>query len=151
MGSNISAHIEVKRDGVWHHLGQPRIDRDYLLFAAIGGERIGCFAASPIRDLIKPVASVKVLPDDISLVTRIGYEYDKNRGLHNISVLTAEDLPMLQDQLYKLRPEVSPMGCDELDLEWSIFRTFVNGSALADHPGWDDLRIVCWFTDWFIK
>lgn len=142
MGCNIHAHIEVKKDGQWHHFGQPNVERNYYVFSVIAGERISdCFL-----DGVFPVAHIHEIPSDISFVTRVCLEQDKIRyRIHNPGVLLAEDLPELQDCLYEARPSIERTGIDELDLEHSIFRTYINGSTLAKHDGWDDLRIVFWF------
>jgi hypothetical protein len=142
MGCDIHVHIEVQKDGVWHHFAAPKIRRDYFLFAVIAGERADLLRNS---DKITPVAKVHRLPGDISLVTRVSVEQDKRLGIHNFGVLSAADLIELQNQLYALNPHIGRTGCDELDLEWSIFRTFINGNTLAQHQGWDDLRVVFWF------
>jgi len=144
MGCIIHVHIEVKKDGVWHHFGAPTVNQNYELFAVIAGERLDDFRDSE-RQKIRPVAKIHSLPEDISLVTCISYEQDKGLGIHNIGVLTADDLIKLQDQLYELNPWVDRTACSKLDLEWSLFHTFINGNILADHQGWDDLRIVFWF------
>jgi len=39
MGCDIHWHSEVKVDGVWHHHSNPRISRDYWLFALLAGVR----------------------------------------------------------------------------------------------------------------
>lgn len=144
MGCNIHVHIEVKKNDIWYHFSAPRVDRNYILFAVIAGVRMDTLRESD-RNSIKPVAKIHQLPDDISFVTQTCYYQDKRRGLHDVGVLTAEDLDVLQNELYKLHPWVGRTGCDELDLEWSIFRTSINGNTLADHQDWDDLRVVFWF------
>ena len=142
MGTSIHAHVEVKKDGQWHHYHAPIVERNYELFGMMAGVR-----AMLTRDgrLFKPVASIKGLPEDISLVTKVAYEQDKGKGVHHESVLTAEDIVKLQDLLYWAHPEVVRTGIDELDLEYSIFRTYINGNCIHSHQGWDDVRIVCWF------
>lgn len=144
MGCNIHTHIEVQKDGMWHHYSAPSIRRDYFLYAVIAGERLDCLRKSE-QEEIRPVAKCKMLPDDITQVTRICYEQDKALGIHNISVLTAEDLVELQSKLYEYNPWVQRTGLDEYDLEHSVFGTYINGNTLAQHQGWDDLRVICWF------
>lgn len=114
MGCDIHVHIEVQKDGVWHHFAAPKVERNYFLFAVIAGERTDLLRDS---DKITPVAKVHELPGDISLVTRVSVEQDKGLGIHNFGVLSAADLIELQDQLYALNPHIGRTGCDELDLE----------------------------------
>ena len=33
----------------------------------------------------------------------------------------------------------------EYELETGILHTFINGNTLAQHQGWDDLRLIFWF------
>lgn len=99
MGCDIHVHIEVQKDGVWHHFAAPKIRRDYFLFAVIAGERADLLRNS---DKITPVAKVHRLPGDISLVTRVSVEQDKRLGIHNFGVLSAADLIELQNQLLSL-------------------------------------------------
>lgn len=138
MGTSISAHIEVKKDGQWYHFGNPIVEQNYQLFALINGVRNDRF------QILRPVAKINRLPDDMSFVTRACVEQNKPY-VYSPCVLSSKDLEELQDRLYQLNPGVRRTGIDELDLEYSIFRHYVNGSSLADHPGWDDLRIIIWY------
>lgn len=142
MGANIHVHIEVKINGQWHHYAAPIVRRDYQLFAAVNGLR-----AEDIRPSNRPnaISTHHKLPGDISLITRLSLEEDRGRGLHDFGYLTSNDLVVLQNELYRIRPEVYRTGFDELDLEYSIFRTYVNGSTIASHPGYEDARVVYWY------
>lgn len=142
MGCDIHAHIEVKKDGIWHHFSTPKIERNYHLFAVIAGVRMDLAREN---EHIRPVAKVHRLPDDISLVTKCCHEQDKSLGIHDTGILTAHDLVMLQEELYRLNPHVERTGIDQYDLEHSIFKTYINGNTLAQHQGWDDVRIIFWF------
>lgn len=130
MGRNIHAHIEVRRDDRWLHYANPIVDRNYTLFDAM-------------LALSKPVEI-----NETSEVTRECYEYDGTMyRVKQLSAIDAELLRELQDKLYEMFPAVKKTGIDELDLEYSIFRTYVGDNALCSHYGWDGLRIVFWFDE----
>ena len=140
MGCFMRTHIEVKKNGRWYHLSQPMVRQDYYLYTVIAGVRADNYPR------VKPVANIHTIPDDISFVTQMCLEQDKSGYfIHDEGVLTAEDLQLLQDRLYEYNPSIQRTGCDELDLEESVFRTYINGNTLSEHQGWDDLRIVFWF------
>ena len=40
---------------------------------------------------------------------------------------------------------VSNVDSMEYELETGILHTFINGNTLAQHQGWDDLRLIFWF------
>lgn len=139
MGTNIKAHIEVQKDGVWYHYAAPHVLRDYTLFAAICGERIN--PDWPVQP--RPVSTHHEFPADMSFVTRRCLEVDKYG--RNPGWLTADELVKLQDELYRVNPEIKRTGIDPLDLEESILRTYIAGNSIARHDGWDDVRLVYWF------
>lgn len=141
MGCNIHAHIELKKDGRWHHFAAPNIKRNYKLFALMGAERADALVGTGVQ----PVKHAIGIPGDATETTLICREQDASRGVHNECVLYASEIETLQDRLYELYPDVKRTGIDELDLEDSIFRTYVNGGTIARHDGWDDARIVFWF------
>lgn len=141
MGTTIHAHIEVKKDNRWLHFAAPHVTQDYLLFAAINGEGLEWFRES-VKERICPQASVTGLPDDLSEITAFCYEQDKaSCKLHGEGALTTEDLIRLQAHLKEINDSIY----DKYDLEEHIFRTYINGNAIASHQGWDDVRIVFWY------
>lgn len=140
MGAMIHAHIEVKKDAQWFHYAAPAFRRDYELFALIAGVR----AEGRLAD-VQRIATGYGLPEDMSEVTRICREQDSGYGIHDEGYMTAADVKALQEALYTRHPEVRRTGIDEMDLEYSIFKTYVNGGTLAAHEGWDDLRVIFWF------
>lgn len=142
MGCDIHAHIEVRKDYKWYHFAAPRIDRNYGLFTIIAGQRLG---RAPFDMACEPgVASMRVLPDNMSEVTKVCYEQDKSLGPHDVCVLDADGIRQLQLKLNRHYndDDHNSKGCD---LEWDVFHTYINGSSIAAHSGWDDVRIVCWF------
>jgi len=140
MGAMIHAHIEVKKDGKWFHYAAPVLQRDYELFALIARVRAEGWLAD-----VQRIATGYGLPEDMSEVTRICHEQDSGYGIHDEGYMTAADVKALQEALYARHPEVLRTGIDKLDLEYSVFKTYINGSTLAVHDGWDDLRVVFWF------
>lgn len=138
MGCSAHTHIEVKKDGKWFHFGAPNVKQNYILFAAMAGERLNDLREST-RNAIRPVARIHAMPNDISEVTKFCYEQDKKHYyLHNITVLEAKDLRPLQKHLDELDER-------RYDLEENVFYTYINDNSLASHQGWDDLRIIMWF------
>lgn len=142
MGCILHAHIEVKKDGTWLHYANPLVQQNYQLFAAISGER-----ADEIRPENRPrtVSHHHELPNDLSVVTQACLEETRDSGLHGFGYLTEDDIVALQNELYRVHPEVKRTGIDELDLEESIFRTYICGNAIASYHGFDDVRIVYWY------
>lgn len=141
MSTTIHAHIEVKKGDRWLHFAAPFVDKNYLLFAAINGERIEDFRES-MRERIIPQASINHLPTDLSEVTRLCYQQD-NEGyrLHGMGCLTATDIRNLQQHLN----DINENSCKRYDLEEDVFKTYINGNSIASHQGWDDVRIVFWY------
>lgn len=143
MGTTIHAHIEVKKNNTWFHYATPDVNRNYMLFAATNGERLEDFRPN-VRDKIIPQTSIKGLPDDISDITKICYEYDINgRHVHGEGALTANDIRNLQRHLYELN-EMELNYQNKWCLE-TLFKTYINDGTIASHKGWDDARIVFWY------
>ena len=95
--------------------------------------------------LIQPQASVKGLPADMSDVTEFCYNQDKEHYyLHGEGALSADDIYNLQEHLFALHAD-EPHCKLAYDLEESIFHTYVAGSSISRHLGWDDTRIVFWY------
>lgn len=140
MGCNAHVHIEVKKNEKWYHFAAPDVRRDYFVYAAMAGERLEDLPQC-IQKRICPAAESHEMPNDISEVTEICYKQDGEAyHLHNVSVITAEGLHRLQQNLNELN--ALPRS---YDLEEDIFHTYVGGNTLAQHQGWDDLRVILWF------
>lgn len=75
MGCDIHLHQEI---GAWHHYRHRSVPRSYQLFAMMAGVRN--------RDKLTPVAPVRGLPSDASVVTKFDYEL-WNDDAHNASWL----------------------------------------------------------------
>lgn len=141
MGCDIHVHIEVreKSTGIWHHLAAPRVSRSYVLFAIMAK----CGRCGEV----KPIASNRGLPDDITFVTRNDRERWGRDG-HSDSWLGCDEIEILRS---RLQAEIEHRGWkyDHLqhDLEWGIFHTYLHGNALTslDDTGYDDVRLVFWF------
>jgi hypothetical protein len=83
MGTDIHLHTEIKVNGVWQHYSQPRIPRDYRLFAKLANVRN--------HWNIVPIAEPRGLPDDVTFTTK----FDANRwddDGHDHSWLTGVEL-----------------------------------------------------------
>ena len=143
MGTTIHAHIEVKRNGTWMHFAAPDIRPDYVLFAFINGERIDCLRES-LRQDIEPQYT-KGLPEDISEITAHCYKQDtEDFLLRGEGVLTKKDLEELQERLCRFAGYHDTKWSN--DLEKDIFHTHIGGQAIAMHRGWDDARVVFWYS-----
>lgn len=144
MGTTIHAHIEVKKNNKWLHFAAPNVESNYIVFAAINGERLEDFRES-VRTKIHPQASITGLTDDISEVTAFCYEQDKKGySIHGEGILTSNDIRNLQKHLYEIN-EQEQNYLHKYDLDETIFRTYINGNAISAHQGWDDVRIVFWY------
>lgn len=138
MGANIHQHIEVKKDGKWYHYSAPHTERDYLYFGFLSG----------IRGMAEPVVPLRGLPSDITFVTKVDYEQTKGLGLtptHEGWIGQSE----LEEVQFRLNRRFKNTGVNplEYDLEEHYLSTYINGSTVARHEGWDDVRLVFWFDD----
>lgn len=132
MSKRIRAHIEVKLGDQWFHYAAPEVETNLELF-----------------DLLDIAGREHEFPTaTLSQVTAMSLQSDKDRiGATGLGVVMADQLWDLQAELYRRFPGVKKTGIDELDFEHSIFRTYINDNALCRHDGWDDLRIVFWFSN----
>ena len=139
MGCTMHTHIEVKRGDRWGHFAAPNVKRDYKLFNLIAAVR------NNPPDNRAPVCKHFGLPDDMPAITRVCRNGDAGLGIHHEGWLDANDIRELQDRLYAVSPGIERTGIDALDLEHSIFNTYILGGCIASHAGFDDVRIVFWF------
>jgi len=71
MGMDVRIHSEVKIAGKWHHHCEFRPEQNYEMFEKMAG---------PVGlkdDGIVPISQPKGLPDDVSELTALSYEYWK--------------------------------------------------------------------------
>lgn len=73
MGCDIHAYVEVKVSGKWHLYSQPRIKRNYKLFAKLAGVRSNDHSPTPI---VEPNG----LPDDMSELVKIEFKYEEGHS-----------------------------------------------------------------------
>lgn len=135
MGATIHMHVETRRGDTWFHFAAPSILRDrtfFQLLADLDGDGVR-----------KPVAPARGLPADLSEVTRFCRRQDGERvKCHHESYLTASELETLQERLWDI---FGDRGALQHDLEGHYFNTYINGNTVAQHQGWDDVRLVYWF------
>lgn len=141
----LQAHIEVKIKDRWLHYGAPTIDTDHILFAFINGHGLEYIRESLTED-IRPCASISGLPKDISEITELSY----NQGgtgeiLYEEGCLTSEDLRSMQARMAYFAEAHDPRW--KCNLETDIFRAYINNRPIADHTGYDDSRVVFWFSE----
>jgi hypothetical protein len=84
MGCDIHFHTEVKVDGTWHHHSNPKIERDYWLFALLANVR-------NYDDEVQPISDPRGLPSDVSVVTQIYREKDGVDG-HSDTWIAANEM-----------------------------------------------------------
>lgn len=137
------AHIEVRKGPQWFHFAAPIIPQNYIFYAAVNGEGLKDFRES-IRNRIQPQASQRGMPFCMSEVTVACYQQDKkDYQLHGEGCLHAKDLEKLQQHLWEIN-EFDPKA--KWDLEEQFFHTYIGGNALAAHDGWDDVRVIFWYS-----
>lgn len=132
MGCDIHPHIEVKVNGKWLHYSAWSIERYYRVFEKICGER---------GKLQNAISTPRGLPDDLSEITKLCYEYD-NLDAHTETWLTWQEFKELLT------------WCDtngNLEQRWDGEWTHKNIPYLGGNhyhkliPGMTDLRFICWF------
>lgn len=133
MGCDIHAHVELKINGQWHHYDQPRIQRDYKLFARMANVRN--------EDGITPISEPRGLPDDITFIVKFDSDHCGSDG-HSHSYLTSEEMAELDRE------------CQNSDsyADWVTFGYLFGGHYCYyfDYPderteGVEDFRLVFWF------
>lgn len=142
----LQAHIEVKMEKKWFHYAAPNVTPNYILYAALNGEGLGALRES-FRERFKDQASsIPGLPEDLSLATDFCHAYDMENAMevYGECILTADDICALQKILKEVNPDDYP---GTWNLEEAIFHTYVNGEPIAEHAGFDDVRILCWYTE----
>ena len=143
MSTTLYAHVEVKLDGAWHHFSAHAIHKNYLLCAAINGTRADDL--KPGRAIPKPVRGTRGIPADATALTKACIAREVSPNPRNACALDAAQIAAVQDELYRVRPEVERTGIDEFDFEHSIFHTYVNGNSIASGGGFEDVRMICAF------
>ena len=135
MGASIHMHIEVKAGDTWHHYAAPHMFRNRDFFDLVAG----------VYGRHQPIVPPRGLPENPTFVTRHDYEQDsKGCRLHHTGWLGADELEELQQRINEVF-HVSNVDSMEYELETGILHTFINGNTLAQHQGWDDLRLIFWF------
>lgn len=142
MGCDIHLHTEVKIDGQWHHYSAPNCPRHYALFALMCGVRGGSD--------VKPVAPIRGLPEDMSLITKLSAERWDGDG-HSHTWMNAAELSEL-DKRWQVFVKENNFDLWEYDLENEYFGYLEFGSwaGFADYPNErpkciEDVRFVFWF------
>ena len=148
MSGNIHFHIEVTegerhrvhpRHKIWHHLHQPEVANDVEIFQL----------AAKIH------APSRCLPYACTTVTHHDYQRSAcDVTSDNVIVIHASELDTLQQMLRDAHPEIprNLPDADPLDLQESVFRTYIEGDTLSAHQGYEDLRIILWpVVDWVVE
>ena len=137
MGTDIHAHVEVKREGKWLHFNAPHVIRHYPLFTKMAG----------VREVegVEPIAAPRGIPEDISDITRVCWEREKDDA-HDAGYLTRAEIRTLAWWYDTLDTRKTQGGFHGLE---GVFG-YIDGSPLHSLGGesremFDDVRIVFWF------
>jgi len=139
MACDIHVHVEVKIDGVWEHLGAPRVMRSYRLFAKMADVRND-------DEEITPLSTPRGLPLDASGLTRFISDLDGVDG-HSHSWLSASEMSDLSRWWNEEFRGVA--SCHRFEGEFGyLFGNSWEGWSRypEDRPaGVEDVRCVFWF------
>jgi hypothetical protein len=146
MGCDIHLHIEIKIAGQWQHYGCPDVPRSYHLFGKLAG----------VRDKsVEPIARLRGLPGDITLVTYCDYFGTPNSdsapaprdNWHNQSWINRNEIKQLADWL-----DEEGGFAEEIDLEHHILHSYLFNNAFSGSSEFtdgggivEDVRFVFWF------
>lgn len=143
MGCDIHLHIEVKIKDKWQHWNNPRVDRDYELFAKMADVRNHWG--------ITPIALPKGIPTDLSFTTDFECKRWDADG-HSHSWFGIEEITQLAE--YVETELVEKRDCKYLMFEYTILKgSYLCGNSFAgllkypdDYPKEiQDVRFVFWF------
>lgn len=131
MGCDIHVYTEVKIDGTWHLYSQPRVKRNYDLFAHMANVRNGVG--------IVPISFPRGMPEDASVVTKAECESFCADG-HSHSWLNAEEIKELNDR----QLDLDDFGYLRGDL-WHWYTKTPSEDNLDQYSRIEDVRWVFWF------
>lgn len=97
MGCDVHAHIEIKLNGVWEHLRDVSLNRDYHLFSMMADVRND--------GKVAPIASPRGLPDDITNITKFNNNVWDGDG-HSHSYINIRELIAVENYLVRKQKEV---------------------------------------------
>ncbi len=130
MGTDIHVYIEVKMGGKWHLYNQPKISRDYDLFARICGVRANTGSG------VRPIAPDRGVPEDASTVVKAEYEYEDS-DIHSATWLSWVEAAKLQKDF----PPSEGVFRDLFD--------YILQDGIEDDESWgrvfEDVRVIVWF------
>lgn len=136
MGCDIHLHQELKINGVWHHWGNPRVNRDYRLFEKMAGVR---------GDPINALSALRGLPADATEMT----VFDCNRmkpDNHSVSWLGSELVTVLMEWIREGNTAIHPeVPLFHLEIGFLFGNYWTNRDREEWPPGMEDFRWVFWF------
>jgi hypothetical protein len=143
MGCDIHAHTEIKINGIWHHLSELRISRDYALFTRMANIR-------RYSDEIIAISDPRGLPEDLSFLTKF-IRADYGIDGHSDSWLSAAEVANLGTWMEARHKEIKPTEHWYCELvigfifgnSWNMFTQYPEKLPL----GVEDGRMVFWFDD----
>jgi hypothetical protein len=143
MGCDIHMFVEVKVRGTWQLYSCPRIQRNYDLFYFLAGVR------GPRHDQNIPMGEAKGLPEDLSELVKIEYNYDQGDA-HSESWLNREEI----EQMCQFADKFVCKWPGQFEHEQLGYANGNPFSSIGDgdeeddagHPSlYQDCRIVFWF------
>lgn len=130
MGCDIHLHTEVKIAGVWHHWGNPYIQRNYRLFAKMVGVRAG-------DEDTEQIATPNGLPSEVTPTTMIDYDRMKPDG-HDESWFNEHQIEELADWYSEKYPD----QCHGIE---GIVGYLMGNGWYAENEAVQEVRWVFWF------
>ena len=144
MGCDIHCHIEVKVAGKWEHYSVPSVPRNYELFALMANVRN--------RDgQVKPIATPKGIPDDITTITRLAYA-GWGEDAHSASWLSNFEVSQLRDEWERRGHGFKGAHDFEHDffgyvegISWVSLQKWPEEHGNSIYAWIEDFRFVFWF------
>jgi hypothetical protein len=142
MGTDIEVHTEVKINGKWQHYGCPYIQRFYVLFAKMSGERI-----QPEWHIL-PIDAHKEMPPDATELTLFAHNYvtKTTTAARKICWLDRYQIEELDEWFRKeLKAHEHPNSAVkshglEAEFDYLFHNGWVNNSLV------EDVRFIFWYT-----
>lgn len=149
MGCDIHAHVELRYHGKWEHYAIPHIDRWYDLFGIMAG----------VRGEVAPIVEPKGVPDDMSVITRLDWEW-WDGDVHTASWFNEDEIDKLKEWLKAQKviadTKEEKYAWNQFYLESGVLNgTYMFGNGLTSFrkyhdtdyipKGADAVRLVFWF------
>ena len=140
MSTSIHPHVEIKVNGKWEHWSAPSHpeQQDYDLFGKMAGVRRD-------RDEITPICEPRGLPADVTLVTRMDYDWQGGpEYVYSASWFNQAELEAL-DKWYREGDHPEWGGLNRI-FGYLFGNGFSGACGSGSYPPEvEDVRLVFWF------